>query len=75
MLVVLAGAPLAAPLEAFFREKAVAKVAALYFVGEISLAGGVFSPFGRGNAHLSTATLHMRVVQRVYVDGHSHSVL
>ena len=76
MLIVLAGAPVAAPPEAGLGEEAVAEVAAGDLVGEGLRAVAVY--YGGGGLHVAgavRAVLVVGIVERVDVDGQSAGML
>ena len=75
MLIIFAGCPIAAPLEAVRREKFVAKVVRVDFVREIFRAVDVSLGGGGFQNSLAVNNFDVRIVQRVDVNGQPQPVL
>ena len=75
MLVILDGAPVTTPSEAFGAEEAASEVVAGYLMGEGLGAVGIACGGGRLDDETAVAPLHAGIVKRVDVDGQPLGVL
>ena len=76
MLVILAGGPVTAPVEAGLGEEAEAEVVMVYLVGEVPIAIAIgLGGGGLDEERAIVAYLIIRIIERVDVDGHSVSAV
>ena len=76
MLVILAGGPVTAPVEAGLGEEAEAEVVMVYLVGEVPIAIAIgLGGGGLDEERAIVAYLIIRIIERVDVDGQSAGML